>query len=139
MSGGQRSRVSLAVELLGAPDLLVLDEPTVGLDPLPRVVLWDLFPPCLQGDQPSGDDLDNFWIAQSAVAVSFAVLVCGLTIKSSVWPLIAVALSDALLGTTLGLLVSAFAPTEFQVVQFMPALLFPQILCWPLPRTRWAW
>ncbi len=43
LSGGQLSRVSLAVALLGSPEFLVLDEPTVGLDPVLRRDLWQMF------------------------------------------------------------------------------------------------
>ena len=51
-----------------------------------------------------------------------------LDVAGPVWMLVVVAVADAVLGTALGLLVSAFARTEFQAVQFMPALVIPQIL-----------
>ncbi|MBK0418858.1 ABC transporter permease [Leucobacter sp. CSA1] len=75
---------------------------------------------------------------QAVVTVGFAVLVCGLTTEGPVWQLGLVAVLDALMGTALGLLASAFARTEFQAVQFMPAIVFPQIILGGLlmPRDR---
>jgi ABC-2 type transport system permease protein len=67
-------------------------------------------------------------VVQSLIAVAFALWVCGLTVEGDAWLLVVVAVANALLGTTLGLFASAFASSEFQVVQFMPALVFPQAL-----------
>lgn len=67
---------------------------------------------------------------QALVATGFAVWVCKLDVPGGVGLLLAVAVADAVLGTALGLFVSAFATTEFQAVQFMPALVLPQFfLC----------
>jgi ABC-2 type transport system permease protein len=65
---------------------------------------------------------------QSALAVGISVGLLGLEVVGPVWLLTLVAVADAVLGTALGLLVSAFAQTEFQAVQFMPLLVIPQIL-----------
>ncbi len=65
---------------------------------------------------------------QSALAVAVSVGLLGLDVNGPVWLLGVVAVVDAVLGTALGLLVSAFATTEFQAVQFMPAFVLPQIL-----------
>ncbi|MDX3386963.1 ABC transporter permease [Streptomyces niveiscabiei] len=67
-------------------------------------------------------------IVQSALATGLAVWLLGLDVTGSPWLLLLVALLDALLGTALGLFVSAFAASEFQAVQFMPAVIFPQLL-----------
>lgn len=65
---------------------------------------------------------------QSTLAVLLSVWLLDLEVAAAVWMLVVVAVADAVLGTALGLFVSAFARTEFQAVQFMPALVFPQIL-----------
>ena len=65
---------------------------------------------------------------QSLVAVGLCVWVLGLEVAGPVWVLSLVAVADAVLGSSLGLFVSAFARTEFQAVQFMPAIVIPQIL-----------
>lgn len=65
---------------------------------------------------------------QAVVAGTFAVYVLGLDVAGQTWLLLVVAVVDALLGTALGLFLSAFARTEFQAVQFLPAFVLPQFL-----------
>jgi len=65
---------------------------------------------------------------QATLAVTLCVSLLGLEVAGPVWALVLVAVADAVLGTALGLFVSAFARTEFQAVQFMPALVIPQLL-----------
>ena len=66
--------------------------------------------------------------AQAVLAVTVSVGLLDLDIEGSVWLLGLVAVADAVLGSALGLFVSAFAQTEFQAVQFLPLIVFPQIL-----------
>ncbi|WP_093799696.1 ABC transporter permease [Streptomyces sp. Wb2n-11] len=67
-------------------------------------------------------------VVQSALATGASLWFLGLDVVGSPWLLLLIALLDALLGTALGLFVSAFAASEFQAVQFMPAVIFPQLL-----------
>jgi ABC-2 type transport system permease protein len=67
-------------------------------------------------------------IAQAALATGLAIGLLHLSLAGPTWLLLLVAVLDALLGTALGLFVSAFAASEFQAVQFMPAVIFPQLL-----------
>ena len=67
-------------------------------------------------------------LVQATIASTLTIGLLGLTITGPVWGLFLVALLDALLGMALGLFVSAFARTEFQAVQFLPAVVFPQFL-----------
>lgn len=67
-------------------------------------------------------------VLQAVVVSAWTVGVLGLDVRGPTWFLVVVAVTDSLLGTALGLSVSAFAATEFQAVQFMPALVFPQLL-----------
>jgi ABC-2 type transport system permease protein len=81
------------------------------------------------------DILAGYGIAFALVAVVQATLVSllafgllGLDTAGPKWLVVVLAVANAVLGSTLGLFVSAFAQTEFQAVQFMPAIVFPQIL-----------
>ncbi|MFD8593626.1 ABC transporter permease [Kitasatospora sp. NPDC059646] len=67
-------------------------------------------------------------LVQAALASALTIGLLGLHVAGPTWLLFAVALADGLLGMALGLLVSAFAATEFQAVQFLPAVLLPQLL-----------
>ncbi len=79
-------------------------------------------------------------VLQVLVAAGISLTWLGLEIDGSVGLLLLIAALDALLGTALGLLASAFARTEFQAVQFMPAIVMPQILLCGLfaPRDQMA-
>jgi ABC-2 type transport system permease protein len=65
---------------------------------------------------------------QSALAAALCVGPLGMEVEGAPGLLVVVAVCNALLGTSFGLFVSAFARTEFQAVQFMPAVVFPQLL-----------
>lgn len=65
---------------------------------------------------------------QSVIAVAVSIGLLGLELAGPIWLLTVVAVVDAVLGSALGLFVSAFAQTEFQAVQFMPAIVIPQLL-----------
>ncbi|MEV0971947.1 ABC transporter permease [Microtetraspora glauca] len=68
--------------------------------------------------------------AQVTVVLALSLTWLGLDLAGSVWTLVLVAVLDSLLGMALGLFFSAFARTEFQAVQFMPAVVLPQsLLC----------
>lgn len=67
-------------------------------------------------------------VVQAILASLVLLYGLGLDVAGPHWFLVVMALVDALLGTALGIFVSAFAKTEFQAVQFMPALIIPQIL-----------
>ncbi|MFI6445421.1 ABC transporter permease [Kitasatospora sp. NPDC050543] len=85
-------------------------------------------------------------LVQAALASALTLGLLGLDVAGPTWLLFAVALGDGLLGMALGLLVSAFATTEFQAVQFLPAVILPQLLLCGLfvprenmaPVLRWA-
>ncbi len=79
-------------------------------------------------------------VVQTALASAVALGPLGLDVAGPALLLVVLAVLDALLGTTLGLLLSAFARTEFQAVQFLPAVVLPQLLLCGLfvPRDQMA-
>jgi ABC-2 type transport system permease protein len=67
-------------------------------------------------------------VVQALVVTGFTVWVCGMEVAGALWVVVLVAVLDAVLGTALGLAASAIARTEFQAVQLMPVIIFPQLL-----------
>jgi len=67
-------------------------------------------------------------VVQAGLVASVSFGLLGLEVEGSAWAMIGLAIANAVLGMALGLFVSAFARTEFQAVQFLPAFLLPQIL-----------
>jgi len=86
--------------------------------------------PLAKGDLVGGYALAFGLLAtvQALIASTFAIYVLDLDVAGAAWLLIVVAVVDCLLGTALGLFLSAFAATEFQAVQFLPAFVLPQFL-----------
>lgn len=80
-------------------------------------------------------------LAQAFLAGFVVLRLLGVDIQGGTVAVLVCALASALLGSSLGLFMSAFARTEFQAVQFMPAFLFPQLLTCGLfvPREQMAW
>jgi ABC-2 type transport system permease protein len=78
--------------------------------------------------------------AQAGLVAAVAFLLLGLDTQGPAWGVVALAVGNAVLGMSLGLFLSAFARTEFQAVQFLPAFVFPQLLLCGLfvPRDQMA-
>jgi ABC-2 type transport system permease protein len=79
-------------------------------------------------------------VAQALLVATVAFLLLGLDTEGPAWGVVVLAVGNAVLGMSLGLFLSAFASTEFQAVQFMPAFVFPQLLLCGLfvPRDQMA-
>jgi len=77
---------------------------------------------------------------QASITSGVAFGLLGLDVQGPVWLVVLLAIANAILGMSLGLFFSAFARTEFQAVQFMPAVVFPQLLLCGLlqPRSHMA-
>jgi len=69
-----------------------------------------------------------FGILQSVITSTFAIYALDMSVPAPQWFVVLIAAANTILGVALGLLVSAFARTEFQAVQFMPVFILPQIL-----------
>jgi ABC-2 type transport system permease protein len=67
-------------------------------------------------------------VVQGTLLVAVGVGLLGLDVRGPLWAVVALAVANAVLGMAMGLFLSAFASTEFQAVQFMPAFLLPQLL-----------
>jgi ABC-2 type transport system permease protein len=136
----------LLQQLLGDPEFDRLGAPMVGM--FPFITMFLVTSISMLRERTTGtlerlmtmplaklDLLGGYGIAfallatvQALVTSAVAFLLLGLDAAGSTWLIIALAVLNAVLGSALGLLASAFASSEFQAVQFMPAFVLPQIL-----------
>ena len=136
----------LLQQLLGDPQFDRLGAPMVGM--FPFITMFLVTSIAMLRERTTGtlerlmtmplaklDLLGGYGIAfallatvQALVTSAVAFLALGLDAAGSTWLIIALAVLNAVLGSALGLLASAFAASEFQAVQFMPAFVLPQIL-----------
>jgi energy-coupling factor transporter ATP-binding protein EcfA2 len=164
LSGGERARVSPACALLAAPDLLVLDEPTVGLDPVLRRDLWIRFHALAAAGtslfvssyvMEEADRRDRLLLMRAGRLIAddtrTGSATAGRPPHRGPAAARAVHAGQPVAGRRhrgrrrrprhgAGPLSSAFATSEFQAAQFMPAVVMPQILLGGLfvPRERMA-
>jgi ABC-2 type transporter/ABC transporter len=121
LPGGQRARGSLATALLS---ITMLRERTTGT--LERLMTMPLAKLDLLAGYAGAFAL--LAAAQAVIVSTVAFWALDLHVAGAKWAVLLLAIGNAVLGSSLDLFVSAFARTEFQAVQFLPAFVFPQLL-----------